>query len=108
MTRWTVLLCLALVACLGSRTLDDVAPTGRHGEIIIDSSGTIETVQGSDYCSDTRCGQFAPWRRTSDQFGDVRWLISANWRACMINDAQFALANSWVRRQVRCAWRSQR
>lgn len=101
-----VLAALFVLAC-GTRTLDDVAPVGDHGELVI-SDGGIQTVDYSDRCDTVDCPPFRRWRRAGDTIGEVRWLVSTQYAACLVNDAQFALAASWQYRKVRCAWRPMR
>ena len=98
---------LALFACGSTRGLDDVAPVDEYGALFI-SDGGIQTVAWSDRCGSILCETFGPWRRVGDTEGEVRWLVSMLGSACLINDAQYALAGSWERRRVRCAWRPNR
>jgi len=101
---------VAALTCFGTRSLDDVAPTGSFGEMVIDVNGTTETVQSSDGCNTERCAAWRPYSRIDDGIGEVYWLIGNTNppRACRVNKDQFSVALSWRGKQARCRWRSAR
>jgi len=112
-----VALCMLLVfalatwSCAGNgHGFDEVAPKDRWGVRVVDESGNMEMVAGSDGCNDVDdCPAFQRYRRPAeDWLGGVRWLVSTSGRACLVTDAQFALANGWRGEYVRCNWRTAR